>query len=347
MDGEQLLRAALTIAGAAAIAWLASWLSALAVRRAARGRRQALLSKLHQSCHRPWTAFLFVVALFAALELTELDRVTGRYVRHGLLLALIGTTAWLAVKALFVAEDVAFRRFPIDIPNNRRMRRARTQIGLLRRLTAVVITVLALAVALMTFAPLRTVGASLLASAGVVGIIAGLAAQTTLGHVFAGMQLAFTDTLRLDDAVVVEKEWGRIEEMRLTHVVLRLWDERRLILPTTYFTTTPFQNWTRHEARVVGEVALHLDHTTPVGELRAEAWRVVEASKNWDGRDCVVQVVDSTPSTMVIRVLASAADGPRAWDLRCELREELIGFLRDRYPQCLPLVRAEVRGPLA
>lgn len=215
------------------------------VRRAARGRYERLLTTLHQACHRPWGALLLVASQHAVLPFSGILDPTRRGLRHVLLLALIGAAAWLAVKVLFVAEDIAFRRLPVDVADNRRRRRARTQIALLRRLTAVVITVVALAATLMTFAPLRSFGASLLASAGVIGLIAGLAAHSTLGHVFAGLQLAFTDHLRLDDVVVVEGEWGRIEEMRLTYIVVRLWDERRLVLPTSYFTAVPFQNWTR------------------------------------------------------------------------------------------------------
>jgi small-conductance mechanosensitive channel len=191
----------------------------------------------------------------------------------------------------------------------------------------------------MTFAQLRTLGASLLASAGILGVIAGLAAQTTLTNVFAGIQLALTDSLRFDDVVVVEDEWGRIEEMTLTYVVVHLWDERRLVLPTTYFTKNPFQNWTRNETRVLGAVLLHLDYRTPVDAIRTETQRLVEASPLWDQRDWVVQVVDSTPTTMVVRVLASAADAPSSWDLRCELREKLIDFMKVNHPECLPQAR--------
>ena len=256
------------LAVAAGVAWLASWLSKVGVRFATRGRRRPLLAKLDGSCHRPWAAILFLAILIAALPAANLTSEWGRLAHHLVVVALIATVAWMVVRALYVVEDMAFRRLPLDVPANLRVRRVRTQIGLVRRLTAAIVGTLAVAIALMTFTPLRTVGASLLASAGVVGVIVGLAAQTSLGHVFAGLQLGFTDTVRLDDIVVVEGEWGRIEEMRLTHVVLRLWDERRLILPTTYFTTTPFQNWTRYEARVVGEVILYLDYATPVDDLR-------------------------------------------------------------------------------
>jgi small-conductance mechanosensitive channel len=257
-------------------------------------------------------------------------------VRHMLLLVLLGATAWLVVKMLFVAEDIALQWLRVDVADNRRARRARTQVGVLRRLTALAVSVCAAAAALMTFDQLRTLGASLLLSASVVGAMAGFAAQATLSNVFAGLQLALTDALRFDDVVVVNGEWGRVEELTLTHVVLRLWDERRMVLPTTYFTTNPFQNWTRNEARILGAVELHVDYGAPLGEMRTEARRLVEVSPLWDRREWVLQVVDSTPWTMVVRVLASAADAASSWDLRCELRENLIAFLRVHHPYALP-----------
>jgi hypothetical protein len=191
----------------------------------------------------------------------------------------------------------------------------------------------------MTFPELRTFGASLLASAGLAGIVAGLAAQTTLANIIAGLQLAFTDAVRIDDVVVVEEEWGWIEELTLTYVVVHIWDERRLVLPTSYFTTTPFQNWTRTQARLLGAVILHLDYATPLAPLREFAHQVISASPLWDGKDWVLQVTDTTDTTMVVRVLASAADAPSAWDLRCNIREALIVYLQQNHPQSLPVTR--------
>jgi small-conductance mechanosensitive channel len=209
----------------------------------------------------------------------------------------------------------------------------------LRRVVAAAVILLGLGTALMTFPELRTFGASLLASAGLAGIVAGLAAQTTLANIFAGLQLAFTDAVRIDDVVVVEDEWGWIEEITLTYVVLHIWDERRLVLPTSYFTTTPFQNWTRTQARVLGAVTLYLDYATPLTALREHAEAVIAASSRWDRRDWVLQVTDTTETTMVVRVLASAVDAPTAWDLRCEIREALLTFLQENHPESLPVQR--------
>jgi small-conductance mechanosensitive channel len=333
-------RAAMVMVVAVAGAWLIAKLSGELIRHLAQRRFRPLLSKLYRSCYQPYRTLLILAVLRICMHWTGLKGAVLRGFQHGLLVALLGSAAWLTIKVLYILEDTAFRRFPIEVADNRRARRARTQIGMLRRLTAASVTVLAMAIALTTFAPLRTFGASLIASAGVVGLVAGLAAHATLSHVFAGLQLAFTDALRLDDVVVIENEWGHIEEIRLTYVVVRLWDERRLVLPTSYFTTAPFQNWTRNDARVLGSVLLHLDYCAPVEELRRETRRILETSPLWDGRTWILQVIDSTPSTMVIRVLASAADAPTAWDLRCVLRERLILFMQTDYPQCLPRVRA-------
>jgi small-conductance mechanosensitive channel len=329
----------LVVVGASAAALLASWLSWLVVTRAARQRRyRRFLTELDRNCRWPWLAVLLVIANRVALSTVPQTPAVGvaLEVLHVLLIA---AASWLVVKVLLVAEDALFQRLRIDVPDNRRRRRARTQIAILRRLTAVTVALLALATTLTTFTPLRTLGASLFASAGVAGVLVGLAAQTTLTNVLAGLQLAWTDMLRFDDVVLVENQWGRVEELTLTYVVLRLWDERRLVLPTTYFTRTPFENWSRRETRVLGAVLLHLDYRTPLAELRAEARRLVEASPLWDRRDWVLQVIDTTPSTMVVRVLASSADAPSSWDLRCEIREGLIVFLTARYPQALPHAR--------
>jgi small-conductance mechanosensitive channel len=329
----------LVVLGASAAALLAAWLSRLVVTRTARQRRyRRFLTELDRNCRWPWLAVLLVTANRVGLSTVPQTGAVAvaLEVLHVLLIA---ATSWLVVKVLLVMEDALFQRLRIDVPDNRRRRRARTQIAILRRLTAVTVALLALATMLTTFTPLRTLGASLFASAGVAGVLVGLAAQTTLTNVLAGLQLAWTDMLRFDDVVLVENQWGRVEELTLTYVVLRLWDERRLVLPTTYFTRTPFENWSRRETRVLGAVLLHVDYRTPLAELRAEARRLVESSPLWDRRDWVVQVVDTTPSTMVVRVLASSADAPSSWDLRCEIREGLIVFLTNRYPYALPHAR--------
>jgi small-conductance mechanosensitive channel len=194
----------------------------------------------------------------------------------------------------------------------------------------------------MLFEQVRGLGTSVLASAGVLGIVIGFAAQRTIANLFAGFQLALTQPIRIDDVVIVEGEWGRIEEITLTYVVVRIWDLRRLILPLSYFIERPFQNWTRREADILGTVFLYADYTIPVDALREELKRIAAQSPNWDGKVCGLQVTDATEQTIELRSLVSACDASKAWDLRCEVREKLIAFVQKNYPASLPKVRAEL-----
>jgi small-conductance mechanosensitive channel len=335
------------LGGTVVVALLAGWLSGLLVTRLAPGRLRAPLAGVHQQCHRAWIAALLALGLLLALPAAHLPGRAEQPAAHAAAVFTIAAVSWLAVKALYVAEAATLSRVRTDVENNRRARKMRTQIATLRRLAAVVITVIAVATILMTFDAMRAYGASVLASAGVAGVVAGLAAQTTLANVFAGLQLVFTDAARIDDVVVVEDEWGRIEELTLTYVVVHLWDERRLILPSSYFTTKPFQNWTRAESRVLGAVVLHVDPTAPIAALRNKAREVIEAHPLWDRRDWALQVVDTTETTLVVRVLASAADAPSAWDLRCDVREQLVGWLQARHPDALPRRRTQLDWPAA
>lgn len=324
------------------VAWLVAGFVDFLLGLVARVRWTRLLTLVRRTCRRPFAAVAVTVAVRAAVQPSHVPAESAW--RHTLGVLVVAAVAWLVVKVAFVAEDVTFARVRIDITDNRRARRQRTQVRLLRRIIAAAVVTVAVATALLSLPGLKGAGASLLASAGFLSVVAGLAAQTTLGNVFAGLQLTFTDAMRLDDVIVVEDEWGRVEEITLTYVVLALWDERRLVLPTSWFTSHPFQNWTRIESRVLGEVVLHLDYAVPVGALREQAQAIVEQSPLWDRRDWVLQVVDSTPSTMVVRVLASAADAPSSYDLRCEIREKLLGWVQAEHPQGLPHLRVTTTG---
>ncbi|WP_433317347.1 mechanosensitive ion channel family protein [Micromonospora sp. CA-269861] len=333
------MRTALVVVAALATAVAVDLISGLLVRRLARGRYEWLLAPLRQACRRPAAAVLLAGALYYALPLGP--AAWQRHLRHAVLVAFVVSGAWLVIKALHVAETIAFSRLPGDAVTSRRIRRARTQIRPVRRLTVAVVTIVAIGLILITFRPVRLFGISVLTSAGVVGALIGLSARTALGNAFSGIQVAFADGLHVGDVLVVDGEWGRVEEVKLTNVVIRLWDERMLILPTTYFTERPFQNWTRNESRVVGKVQIHVDHTADLDDLRREARRLVESSPLWDRDQWVLQMVDSTPQTVVIQVQASAADGASAWDLRCDLREGLVRYVRDRHPQWLPRTRGQ------
>ncbi len=345
MDGSGWTAAA-CVAGAALVAAVVSWAVAYVFTRVARRADLPSMVSLDHYCRPSWVATIAAVTALITAHAQELN--AGW--RRAAVIAVITTTSWLLLRVLVVGEQIVLGRLRVDVADNRRIRRARTQVTLLRRVVAAVVIVLGLAAVLMSFPDLRTFGASLLASAGLAGIVAGLAAQTTLANMIAGLQLAFTDAVRIDDVVVVEDEWGWIEEITLTYVVLHIWDERRLVLPTSYFTTTPFQNWTRTQARVLGAVILHLDYATPLAPLREHAEAVIAASSRWDRRDWVLQVTDTTETTMVVRVLASAVDAPTAWDLRCEIREALLTYLQENHPESLPVQRVLIDpapGPAA
>ncbi|WP_431875168.1 mechanosensitive ion channel family protein [Micromonospora marina] len=343
----------MTVAAALAAAAMALVLAQVVHRVTRRlGRRSLLMTELTEHAHRAFQVALTVAAVQFAVRFTTGYAVGSpwrQFVLHTLVLATIAATAWLVAALLVVAEDTALARFRVDVPNNRHARRVRTQVVLLRRLTIAVIVILTVGVMLMTFPAVRGIGAGVLTSAGVIAAVAALAAQSLLGNVFAGLQLAFSDAVRLDDVVVVEGEWGRIEELTLSYVVVQVWDDRRLILPTSYFTSRPFQNWTRTEAAVLGTAEFDLDWAIPVQAMREELRRLCEGTELWDGRVCVLQVTDATGGLVKVRALVSAADAGSLWDLRCLVREHLVTWVRDQRPTALPRLRAEVgdaTGPL-
>lgn len=309
------------------------------------GRRSVLLTELSAHSHRPFQVAAAALAVQVAVRLTTghlADQPWRGTLLHFLALAVIAATAWLVASLLLVTEDTALARLRTDVPENRQARRIHTQIVMLRRLTVAVIVVLTIGVMLMTFPSVRGIGASVLASAGVIGVVAALAAQSVLGNAIAGLQLAFSDAVRLGDVVVVEGEWGRIEELTLSYVVVQIWDDRRLILPTSYFTTEPFQNWTRSQTAVLGSAELDVDWSVPVQTMREELRRLLEGTKLWDGRVCTLQVTEATGGMVRLRALVSAADASNLWDLRCLVREHLVAWVRDQRPGALPRMRAEV-----
>ncbi|PWU43314.1 mechanosensitive ion channel protein MscS [Micromonospora globispora] len=329
--------------GAAAIALLLVEVVHRVIRRL--GRRSLLMTELTDHAHRPFQVAGTILAVQFGVRFSTgyaVGTAWRQVVLHVLVLAVIASAAWLVASLFVVIEDTALARFRVDVPNNRHARRVRTQVVLLRRLTIAVIVILTVGVMLMTFPAVRGIGAGVLTSAGVVGVVAALAAQSLLGNVFAGLQLAFSDAVRLDDVVVVEGEWGRIEELTLSYVVVQIWDDRRLILPTSYFTSTPFENWTRTEAAVLGTAEFDVDWAIPVQAMREELRRLVESSDLWDGRVCVLQVTDATGGMIRVRALVSAADAGSLWDLRCLVREQLVAWVRDQRPTALPRIRAEV-----
>ena len=333
------LGAGVLAAAAAATVLVHMLLMALALRIA--GRTPSTRSAIER-CR--WPTLLLAGALAALLGLRAAAASDGEpgSARHIAGLVVIAAVAWTLIALVGVASELIAGRFDVASSDNLRARRIHTQATILRRVAAVVISLAAAAVMLTTFPSVRTLGASLLASAGIAGIVLGLAAQQTLGNLIAGVQIALTEPIRLDDVVLIEGEYGRIDEITFTYVVVALWDDRRLILPISYFTTTPFENWTRSQSMITGSVHLHVDHEVPMDELRAELDRVLSVSALWDGRLAGLQVVESHPHTVEVRALVSARDAPTAWDLRCEVREAMVAYLCERHPRSLPRVRADV-----
>ncbi|HSN36066.1 MAG TPA: mechanosensitive ion channel domain-containing protein, partial [Arthrobacter sp.] len=332
----------LAIALAVAGGLLASWLVRRIVLRL--NRNKPALRETSRVARLPLRFALCLIGVRIALGLTTDEAGWSGRADHALQIALIGSFAWLAVAVLLIIETMLLTRYRTDVADNRRARRLRTQVILARRIGVALIVIVALGIAMLTFPAIQALGAGLLASAGVISIVAGLAAQTSLVNVFAGIQLAFTDAIRVDDVVVVQKEWGRIEEITLTYVVVHIWDDRRMILPSTYFTTTPFENWTRRQSEVMGTVEFDLDWRAPVEDMRAELKRVLAGTELWDERVGILQITDATAGFVRVRILVSAADSATLFDLRCLIREELVLFLQQEHPTALPRVRLETLG---
>jgi small-conductance mechanosensitive channel len=316
-----------------------SWLVRKIVLRLNRSKPE--LRETSRVARLPLRFSLCLIAVRIALAISTGDLEWRHALDHLLLIALIASLAWLAVAMLLIVEAMVLTRYRVDVADNRRARRLRTQVNLARRIGVALIVVVALGSMMLTFPAIQALGAGLLASAGVISIVAGLAAQTSLVNVFAGIQLAFTDAIRVDDVVVVQKEWGRIEEITLTYVVVHIWDDRRLILPSTYFTTTPFENWTRRQSEVMGTVEFDLDWRAPVEAMRAELKKVLADTPLWDKRVGILQITDATAGFVRVRILVSAADSASLFDLRCLIREELVLFLQQDHPTALPHVRLE------
>jgi small-conductance mechanosensitive channel len=315
------------------------------------GRRHDWPRRLIKHARLPFRVFLLVVLVWVGFALSTPLPGAREVVDHVFLILAIASGAWFGAGLLTFFESMWLSRYRTDVRDNRVARRVRTQILILRRLTVALVVVIALAAILLTFPGARAAGASLLASAGLLSIVAGLAAQSTLANVFAGVQLAFSGAIRVDDVVIVEKEWGRIEEITLTYVVVHVWDDRRLVLPSTYFTTSPFENWTRTTSELLGSVEFDLDWRVTPQQMRDELDAILDRTDLWDGRVKVLQVTDASGGFVRIRVLVTAVDAPTLFDLRCFVREEMVAWLHTTSPQSIPrarvqLVEAEAeRGP--
>lgn len=258
---------------------------------------------------------------------------------------LILAVSFLLIRFTFVIEDIMLDKYDITKKeDNRHERKILTQLNFVKHAAILAIIIITISTLLLSFEGGQKFGAGLLTSAGVASVIIGFAAQKTIANFLAGIQIAFTQPMKIDDAVLVEKEWGWIEEINLTYVVVRLWDWRRLILPITYFVNEPFQNWTRNKAEIIGSVFFHLDYSAPVDKIREQLTKILESEPLWDKKVSVLHVVDATEKTIELRALMSAKTSPQAWDLRCSVREKLIKYIQENHPDCLPLHRIQERS---
>jgi len=309
------------------------------VRRSVSKPAQELARSVLRHVRRPVQVVVPLVALEIALTAVQLPGSLRNDLVRGVGVALILACAFLVVRLTAVLEDLLLSHYRTDAPDNLRARQVHTQIVVLRRVVVFAVGVVALAVVLLSIPAVRAAGAGLLASAGIAGVVVGVAAKPTVSNVVAGVQIAISQPIRVDDVVVVEGHWGRIEQIALTYVVVRVWDLRRLVLPISYFVEQPFENWTKSRADLIGWVHLEVDFTAPVEELRRELHRILRSSPDWDGNVWSLQVTGAGPSTMQIRAIMSAKDSSTAWNLQCEVRERLIEYLRQHHPGALPRLR--------
>jgi small-conductance mechanosensitive channel len=286
-----------------------------------------------------------LLGIILLLPLLKLPENWTWVTQKGVGILFIVTLSFLIVHGINAMQAALLSRQRLDLPDNLSARRIYTQVSVIRKIIITAIVIVATGSVLMLFDPVRQFGTSILASAGIAGIVIGFAAQRTLGNVLAGIQIALTQPLLIDDIVVVEGEFGQIEEITLTYVTVRTWDLRRLILPITYFVEKPFQNWSRVSTDLLGAVFLYLDYQAPIAELRKELKRLVENNPKWDRKVCGLQVTDTKQSTIEVRALVSSTDPGKVFDLRCEVREGLVEFLCRNYPESLPRQRSVSEPP--
>lgn len=323
--------------------WIIYFIVAFIIR-----KRDAMQTKIikasFSSLKAPLRFFIPVLCVAVVTSFLRLPKKTLSIVNHVFHILIIALIGWLTIKIVYIARDALLSRYNINAKDNVRARSVYTQMRVITSIIDVGIVILSISFILMTFSQVRHIGLSLLTSAGIVGIVVGFAAQQTLGNLIAGIQIAIAQSIRLDDVVVIEGEWGWIEEITLTFVVVRIWDLRRLVVPISYFLNKPFQNWTRTSANLMGTVFIYTDYTVPVDEIRNELTSILEKSPSWDKKVNCLQVTDAKESTVELRALMSAADSPTMWNLRCEVREKLLEFLQKHFPSSLPRVRVEMNN---
>lgn len=303
------------------------------------GTRLPLLSVFIDRTAGPAQLALCLAAVALVLPLAPLDDMIRTPLTRLFVVAFIALIGWISIRIVDMSAARYLQNFR-DVTENFVARKHVTQVRVFKRVTDTIIVIITVSTALMTFDSVRQYGVSLFASAGAAGIIVGLAARPLLSNLIAGLQIAITQPIRIEDAVIIENEWGWVEDIASTYVVIRLWDWRRMVVPLSYFIEKPFQNWTRDTASLIGVVALHVDYRADVARIRRWLEGAVKESKLWDGEVVNLQVIDADSRTIELRALVSARNAPQSWDLRCEIRERLIAFIRDEMPEALPRERA-------
>jgi small-conductance mechanosensitive channel len=341
-DTRTWLNSSAILSGAIALALVAHFVLFFLAERLIRRKGKDTELIFTKRAKTPARVIFPLLAVVLALPFLSIPGELKTILQHGLGLGVIASVGWALIILAELAGDIVFARYRMDSSDNLTARRVRTQTQVLQKVVILSVGVVTAAIMLTTFPSVRHLGVSLLASAGLAGLIVGMAARSTLSNLIAGLQVALTQPIRIDDAVVLEGEWGWIEEINTTYIVVRLWDLRRLVVPLNYFIEKPFQNWTRTTADILGTVVLYADYTVPVGELREELHRILESTELWDKKTWALQVTDATEFTIQVRALMSSRNGPSAFDLRCYVREKMVQFLMERYPLALPRRRAQL-----
>lgn len=346
---ENILRPLIVIGGAVALALVIGWVTDLLLRKADERHRDTdtPLWGLLRRTRIPYQLVLCAALLNGSHGQAGLPAEHRVAIGRALALVLIGSAAWLVIRIAAAVVETSYARYASTRAHRdpARVRRVRTQVELIMRVVSAAVIVVAAASMLLVFPAMRAAGASLLASAGLLGIVAGVAAQSTLSNMFAGLQIAFGDIVRIGDTVVVEGEWGTVEEITLTFLTVRTWDERRITMPVSYFTSKPFENWSRGSPQMTGTVFFHLDHSAPLDAMREKLRDILRECPAWDGRACNLVVTDTTPTTMEVRALVTAKDGSDLWTVRVTVREQLLRWLVAHHPYALPRINTADVAP--
>jgi small-conductance mechanosensitive channel len=335
---ENVLRPLIVIGGSVVLTLLLGWITDLLLRKADARHGETPMWELLRRGRIPYQLLLCAALLRGSYDRAKLLEDYRVGIGRALTLVLIGAAAWLVIRIAAAIVETSYSRFARVHRDAARVRRVRTQVTLIMRVVAAVVGVVACAAMLLTFPAMRAAGASLLASAGILGIVAGVAAQSTLSNLFAGLQIAFGDMVRIGDTVVVDGEWGTVEEITLTFLAVRTWDERRITMPVSYFTSKPFENWSRGGAQMTGIVYFQVDHSAPMEAMREKLRDILRACPQWDGRHHGLDVTDATPNTMEVRALMTAKDADDIWRVRVTVREQMLRWLTEEHPYALPRV---------